>query len=189
MNTTAIARNSLLIAEPFLGDANFERSVVLICEHTDDDGSFGLILNQTTTLHVSDVIDDVYADIPLFVGGPVQPDTLHYLHRRPDLIDNSIRLGEGLYWSGDFGQVKQALNIGTLTEADARFFIGYSGWEAGQLHRELDEKAWIMTRTNSGSDANFLFDTPPDQLWRGILKRMGGQYKVLSNYPVDPRLN
>jgi len=185
MKTKTIARNSLLIAEPFLGDDNFKRSVVVVCEHTADDGTFGLILNQGTTLHVSDVIDDIYADIPLYVGGPVQPDTLHYIHRRPDLIDGSIPLGEGLYWSGNFEQVKQALNIGTLTEADARFFIGYSGWESGQLTKELNEKTWIISQT----DADFLFDTPADQLWRDILKRMGGQYKALSNYPVDPRLN
>ena len=180
-----ITRNSLLIAEPFLGDANFERSVVVICEHTEAEGTFGLILNQTTTLTVSDVIDDIYADIPLFVGGPVQPDTLHYLHRRPDLIDNAIPLGKGIYWSGNFEQVKQALNLGTLTEADARFFIGYSGWESGQLTKELNEKTWIL----SGTDADYLFATPADQLWRGVLKQMGGQYKAISNYPVDPRLN
>ena len=185
MKTKTITRNSLLIAEPFMGDANFERTVVMICEHSEDDGTFGLVLNQGTTLHVSDVIDDIYADIPLFVGGPVQPDTLHYIHRRPDLIDGSIALGEGIYWSGNFEQVKQALNLGTLTEADARFFIGYSGWESGQLTKELDEKTWIISQT----DADFLFSTPADNLWRDILKRMGGQYKVLSNYPVDPRLN
>ncbi|HEX9955639.1 MAG TPA: YqgE/AlgH family protein, partial [Fibrella sp.] len=69
--------------------------------------------------------------------------------------------------------------------ADARFFIGYSGWESGQLTKELDEKTWIISQT----DADFLFSTPADNLWRDILKRMGGQYKVLSNYPVDPRLN
>ncbi len=185
MKTKTITRSSLLIAEPFLGDANFERSVVVVCEHTEEDGTFGLILNQATTLHVSDVIDDIYADIPLFVGGPVQPDTLHYIHRRPDLIEGAIPLGEGIYWSGNFEQVKQALNIGTLTEADARFFIGYSGWESGQLTKELDEKTWIISQT----DADFLFDTPAEQLWRGILKRMGGQYKAISNYPVDHRLN
>ena len=185
MKTKTITRNSLLIAEPFMGDANFERSVVMVCEHTHNDGTFGLVLNQSTTLHVSDVIDDIFADIPLFVGGPVQPDTLHYIHRRPDLIEGSIALGEGIYWSGNFEQVKQALNLGTLTEADARFFIGYSGWDSGQLTKELAEKTWIISQT----DADFLFNTPADRLWRDTLKRMGGQYKVLSNYPVDPRLN
>jgi putative transcriptional regulator len=127
---STVTNGSLLIAEPFLGDSNFERSVVLVCEHSDE-GTFGLVLNQTTNLNLSDVIDDVYAEYPLFLGGPVQQNTLHYLHRRPDLIDGSIRVGEGLFWSGDFEQVKQAINIGTLPETDIRFFVGYSGyWRA-----------------------------------------------------------
>lgn len=184
MNTPSITNGSLLIAEPFLGDSNFERSVVLVCEHNQE-GTFGLVLNQSTNLTLSDVLDDLYADIPLFIGGPVQQNTLHFIHRRPDLIDESMEIRPGLFWSGNFEQIKQAVNLGTLTERDARFFIGYSGWSEGQLDEELAEKAWIVTST----DADFLFDTPADGFWRGVLKRMGGEYKVMSNYPVDPRLN
>lgn len=186
MNTTpsTVRNGNLLIAEPFMGDTNFERSVVLICEHNQA-GTFGLVLNQQTDLHLSDVIEEVHADLPLFVGGPVQQNTLHFIHRRPDLIDGSIRVEEGLYWSGDFEQIKQAVNLGTLTERDARFFIGYSGWSEGQLDAELQQKAWIISRTN----ADFLFDTPTNEFWRGVLKRMGGEYKSIAHYPVDPRLN
>ncbi len=183
-STTPLTNGSFLIAEPYLGDTNFERSVVIVCEHNSE-GTFGLVLNQTTALTLSDVIEDVYADYPLFVGGPVGQNTLHYLHRRPDLIDGSIRLGEGLYWSGNFEQVKQAVNIGTMPEKDIRFFVGYSGWGEGQLDDELDEKAWIVTRSN----ARFLFDTPVDEFWRGILKSMGGEFKAIAHYPLDPRLN
>lgn len=184
MITPSVTNGSLLIAEPFLGDTNFERSVVLLCEHTEE-GTFGLVLNQATNLHLSDVLDDAYADLTLYTGGPVQQNTLHFIHRRPDLIDNAVKIAQGLYWSGDFEQVKQALNVGTLTDSDIRFFIGYSGWGTGQLADELEAKSWIVTQV----EAAFIFDTPADQFWRGILKRMGGEYKVLSNYPVDPRLN
>ena len=183
-NTPAVTSGSLLIAEPFMGDTNFDRSVVLICEHSPA-GTFGLVLNQTTDLNLSDVIEDVYVDQQLFIGGPVQQNTLHFIHRRPDLIDGAVRISDGLYWSGDFEQVKQAVNIGTLTERDIRFFVGYSGWDAGQLAGELGQKAWIISR----ADTAFLFDTPADQFWRGVLKRMGGEYKSIAHYPVDPRLN
>lgn len=183
-NTPTVTNGDLLIAEPFMGDTNFERSVVLVCEHSAA-GTFGLVLNQLTDIHLSDVIEEVHADIPLFVGGPVQQNTLHFIHRRPDLIDNSIRINDGLYWSGDFDQVKQAVNLGTLSENDIRFFIGYSGWSEGQLDEELGQKAWIVSR----SDANFLFNTPTKEFWRGVLKRMGGEYKSIAHYPVDPRLN
>lgn len=182
--STSVTNGNLLIAEPFMGDTNFERSVVLVCEHSDA-GTFGLVLNQLTDIHLSDIVDEIHADLPLYVGGPVQQNTLHFIHRRPDLIDNSIRILNGLYWSGDFEQIKEAVNIGTLTERDARFFIGYSGWNEGQLAEELNQKAWIVSRT----DADFLFDTPTDEFWRGVLKRMGGEYKSIAHYPVDPRLN
>lgn len=186
MNTTpsTVRNGDLLIAEPFMGDTNFERSVVLVCEHNQA-GTFGLVLNQSTDIHLSDVIEEVHTDLPLFVGGPVQQNTLHFIHRRPDLIDGSIRVEDGLYWSGDFDQIKQAVNLGTLTERDARFFIGYSGWSEGQLDAELQQKAWIISHIN----ADFLFDTPTNEFWRGVLKRMGGEYKAIAHYPVDPRLN
>lgn len=183
-NPPSVTNGNLLIAEPFLGDSNFERSVVLVCEHSDA-GTFGLVMNQLTDIHLSDVIEEIRPDLPLFVGGPVQQNTLHFIHRRPDLIDNSVRILDGLYWSGDFEQIKDAVNVGTLTERDARFFIGYSGWDEGQLAEELSQKAWIVSRT----DADFIFDTPVDAFWRGVLKRMGGQYKSIAHYPLDPRLN
>ena len=186
MNTNIpdVTNGNLLIAEPFMGDTNFERSVVLICEHSLA-GTFGLVLNQRTDIHLGDVIEEVHADFPLFVGGPVQQNTLHFIHRRPDLIDGSIRVLDDLYWSGDFEQIKRGVNIGTLTERDIRFFVGYSGWGEGQLESELEQKAWIVSRT----DAEFLFDTPADAFWRGVLKRMGGEYKSIAHYPVNPRLN
>lgn len=184
MNRPSVTNGNLLIAEPFLGDTNFERSVVLVCEHSAE-GTFGLVLNQTTSLTLSDVLDDTYAELMLFTGGPVQQNTLHFIHRRPDLIDGSVEVMDGLFWSGDFEQVKRAVNLGTLTNRDVRFFIGYSGWSGGQLADELDAKSWIVART----DTAFLFDTPPDQFWRGVLKQMGGEFKSIAHYPLDPRLN
>ncbi|WP_420155655.1 YqgE/AlgH family protein [Siphonobacter sp.] len=180
-----VTRGSLLLAEPFLGDENFERSVVLICEHNEQ-GTFGLVLTQTTELLLDDVIeDDIYPDVPLFVGGPVEKNTLHYIHRRPDLIEGSTELQDGLFWSGDFEQIKKLLNLGSLPAGDIRFFIGYSGWGEGQLSDELNRDSWIVSNTRPGQ----LFDCPTDQLWRSTLRDMGGAYRVLSHYPTDPRLN
>ncbi|MFN3849231.1 MAG: YqgE/AlgH family protein [Spirosomataceae bacterium] len=178
------SKGKLLIAEPFLGDPNFERSVVLLCEHNEN-GSFGFVLNQQTNLKLEDVIDDVYADFPLFLGGPVEQNTLHFIHRLGDIIDGTIDIGNGLFWTGDFDSVRSLLNIGKIKENDIRLFIGYSGWSEGQLESEMKRNSWIVSET----DANFIFDTPTDQFWRSVLKRMGGEYKVLSNYPTDPRLN
>ena len=185
MAIPTVTKGSLLIAEPFLNDSNFERSVVLMCEHNER-GSFGLVWNQPTQLHLDDVLtDDIYPDVPLYVGGPVEHNTLHFIHRRPDLIGQARPLAEGLHWSGDFEDVKRLLNLGTLPVTDIRFFVGYSGWGEGQLEGELKRDSWIVTPAS----AEFLFDTPPEQFWRAVLRQMGGQYRVLSHYPTDPRLN
>lgn len=190
VNTSSAMRNvkqgSVLISEPFLGDPNFERSVVLICEHETTQGTFGLILNQTSNLLLADVLEEnIYPDIPLLVGGPVQHNTLHYLHRRPDLIDGGVEIMEGVTWGGNFTQVKELLNNGVLSPNDIRCFIGYSGWEIDQLVSELKKDSWIISETT----ADVIFDTPAEKFWRNLLKDMGGDFKVMSNYPIDPRLN
>ena len=181
-----ISNGSLLISEPFLGDPNFERSVVLICEHETTNGSFGLVLNQTSHLQLADVLEEnIYPDVPLFVGGPVQHNTLHYLHRRPDVIDGGIEVMKGVVWGGNFQQVKELLNNGVLSPNDIRCFIGYSGWSSEQLEKEMKKDSWIVAKTT----ADVIFDTPTENFWRSILKDMGGDFKVMSNYPIDPRLN
>ncbi len=177
-------KGHLLIAEPFLGDSNFERSVIFLCEHNEQ-GSFGLVLNQSTSLTLNDVFDTpVSTDFPLYLGGPVEQNTLHFIHRLP-FLEDAIPVGNDLYWSGDFEQLVSLLNVGKITEQDIRFFIGYSGWSAGQLDNEMKRNSWIVSQT----DASFIFNTPSKEFWRAVLRRMGGDFKVKSNYPIDPRLN
>ncbi len=180
-----VKKGDLLIAEPFLGDPNFERSVVLLCEHQEN-GSFGFVLNQATDMKISDVLDDLdYSDFPVYIGGPVEQDTLHFIHRMGFAIEDTQEISPGLFWGGDFEQVQTWLQMGKISEEDLRFFVGYSGWTGGQLEHELDDDAWIISHVKS----DFIFDTPSSQLWREVLRQMGGKHKVLSNYPIDPRLN
>ncbi len=177
---------SILISEPFLGDPNFERSVILLCNHSEDEGTFGLVLNRLSNLKLSDVVDiynDAF-DVTLGIGGPVQYNTLHYIHRLSNL-PQAVKLGEDLYWGGDFEMLRTMIGSGIVTSADIRFFLGYSGWTPGQLQEEIDKNVWIV----NNNAVNKLFNLEADTLWRSILRQMGGKYKVLSNYPVDPRLN
>lgn len=175
---------SILISEPFLGDPNFERTVVLVCKH-DEEGSFGLVLNRLSTLKLSDVLEyEPGFDSPLSVGGPMEYNTLHYIHRLPEIAE-SIVLNEGLYWGGDYEQLLGLISGGQIDAADIRFFLGYSGWSPGQLEEEVDKNVWIVN--NNASDKLFTLDA--ETLWRQILKEMGGKYKVLANYPIDPSLN
>ncbi|WP_149241624.1 YqgE/AlgH family protein [Dyadobacter sp. 32] len=179
------SKGCLMIAKPFLGDPNFERGVILLCTYNEQ-GSFGFVLNQVTELFLGDVLEEtIYQDIPLHLGGPVEKNTLHFIHRRPDLITGGDEIMKGVFWGGDFEQAKTQLNINGLDKTDIRFFIGYSGWGGGQLENEMKEESWIVTQ----ADSDFLFSTPPESFWREILRKMGGAYRSIAHYPIDPRLN
>jgi putative transcriptional regulator len=180
---------TLLISKPFLGDPNFERSVVLLCRDEPVDGSFGLVLNRLTSLVLDDVLDlppeaTAAAQVPIYVGGPVEPNTLHYLHRRADL-PGATDLGQGVYWGGDFEMLLGLLGSGAVEAADVRLFAGYSGWSPGQLATEMQGQSWIRHPASAGK----VFTLASDAFWREILREKGGKFKVLANYPVDPRLN
>lgn len=169
---------SILISEPYLGDPNFERSVILLCSHEEEEGYFGLVLNRASNLNLSDVLDvfDDDFDMNLGIGGPVQYNTLHYIHRLPDL-PQAVKLGEDVYWGGDFETLRTMIDTGVVKKDDIRFFLGYSGWTPGQLQEEIDKNVWIV----NNNAANKLFNLDVETLWRSILREMGGKFKVLSN--------
>ena len=180
---------TLLISKPFLGDPNFERSVVLLCRDEPADGTFGLVLNRLTNLTLGDVLDlpapdHAAATAPLYLGGPVEPDTLHFVHQRADLF-GAQDLGQGVYWGGDFAALLGLLGNGTVPPEEVRLFVGYSGWSRGQLAAEMQGQSWIRQPASAGK----VFTLASDAFWRDILREKGGRYKVLANYPVDPSLN
>jgi len=178
-----------LVSEPFMDDPNFSRTVVLLAEHNEK-GSLGFVLNRQLNASINNIIEDLPAfKAPVFLGGPVEQNTLHFVHRLGDLVRGSRLIAEGLYWSGDFDDVRELIANGKIATRDILFFVGYSGWGEGQLEQELTQKAWIVAPSN----AEFVFTKNYQDLWRKILRHMGEahseRYKVISNYPVDPRLN
>ena len=176
----------LLISEPFLHDPNFDRTVILVCENGDD-GTFGLVVNKMTDVLLDEVMNESFDFTgKLNLGGPVEQNTLHYIHRIQTPIEGAVEIGEGLYWSGDYEQIKLLIKSGLVGENDIKFFLGYSGWSEGQLRKELDSQSWFVKPKATASQ---IFDLNEDELWRSILTEMGGKYKVFSNYPSDPRLN
>ncbi|AYB33801.1 YqgE/AlgH family protein [Chryseolinea soli] len=178
-------KGRLLISEPFLPDPNFERTVVLLCEHNEE-GSFGFVINKPSILKIAEVMEEASnLDDIVFVGGPVQQDTLHFLHRNTS-ITNAVKIQDDIYWGGDFQSLMTQLNTSVIKPSDIRFYLGYSGWGQGQLESELQEDSWIVC---DFVDDTLLFDTDPTVIWKKALDNMGGRFSVYSNYPVDPRLN
>lgn len=179
-------QGDLLISEPFLPDANFERTVVLICENNQD-GAIGFVLNKPSMVSVGDVFEELDSlEKKMLVGGPVQQDSMHFLHRNLLDIGSGTKIGEGIYWGGNFEQLKILMQGNMVNSNDILYFLGYSGWAPGQLEEELNENSWIVSPDATAAQ---VFDLDPELLWREVLKNMGGRYRMFSNYPTDPRLN
>jgi putative transcriptional regulator len=178
-------KGSILVSEPYLADPNFERTIILLCEHNAE-GSFGFVLNKPSQAKITDLIEGMKNfDDTVYVGGPVQQDTLHYIHRL-DTLEGAVEIGNGIYWGGNFEQLNLLLLSQKLTDADLKFYLGYSGWSEGQLEEELKANSWIVS---DNVDEKLVFETNPEIMWQMALKAMGGRFSVYSNYPVDPRLN
>lgn len=187
MADLAPAPGILLLAPPVLDDPHFERAVVYLCQ-TDEDGAFGLVLNQTTTLSLAALMDGFErydAPIPLRQGGPVQPETLHVLHRAPGLVDGGEDLPGGVTWGGDLESLVEAFASKEADAEDFAFFLGYAGWSTGQLEEEIARGDWLLTPARAAD----LFETAPEDLWKTVLRRMGEPHSYLVHFPADPRLN
>lgn len=181
----SLKAGSLLISQPFLLDPNFSRVVVILVEHNSY-GGFGFILNRLFSKKLHEVITLKNSiSIPLYTGGPVEKDTIHFLHCRNDIIIGGINIINDLYWGGDFDQALELIAQKKLTLSQIRFFKGYAGWEKGQLEQEIKEKTWIIDQANS----NNVFCKNVKNLWKDVLINLGGEYKLMANYPINPQLN
>ncbi|NPV36145.1 MAG: YqgE/AlgH family protein [Bacteroidales bacterium] len=184
-NNVRPAAGMLLLAEPFLGDPFFSRSVVLLIEHNEE-GSFGLIINKEVPVKPAEAISSLgNYEGKVFVGGPVQPRSIFYLHTLGQRLAGSLPVIDHLYWGGDAMQLNQMIMKGEVKPGEVRFFLGYSGWSPGQLQDELKRDSWLVTKAS----ADFLLNTPPRHLWKALLQRMGGKYAYWINFPTDPLLN
>ena len=180
-----IQPGSILIADPFLKDPNFLRTVIFLCEHQNE-GSFGFVLNRKLEYVVGDLMNELAGcKFPVYYGGPVQQNTIHFLHRCGGLISGGQKITNEIYWGGEFDDVANLLQNNKLSPKDIRLFIGYSGWGEGQLNDEFNQKTWLTTF----SSERLVFANNVDQIWQEALKQLGGKYEQLIHYPIDPQLN
>jgi putative transcriptional regulator len=180
----ALKQGRILISEPLLADTYFKRSVVLLTEYSEK-GAVGFVLNKNIEVPLTEILDD----FPNFegtvgIGGPVEKDTIHFLHTLGEIVPNSVHVIDDIYWGGDFDSLKELINTGIVNPSQVRFFLGYSGWSPGQLEDEINENAWLVTQIESSkimlADKGF---------WKKTLEKLGKKYKVWSNTPENPTMN
>ncbi len=176
-------RGLLLVASPALLDPNFRRAVVLVTEHSED-GAVGLVLNHRSPVEVAGAVPQlepvVHHGEQVWVGGPVQPETVLVLGEFLDPDDAAVPL----FGSLGFPSLADPEEIVPATTR-RRVFAGTAGWGAGQLEAELADEDWIL----EPALVDDAFTDEPEELWRDVLRRKGGIYELVARMPEDPRVN
>ncbi|MCL3851049.1 MULTISPECIES: YqgE/AlgH family protein [Parabacteroides] len=186
-NNVLPAQGSILMSEPFLQDAYFQRSVVLLVEHNTE-GSMGFVLNKKTDLIVNTFFPELeeYPEIPIYLGGPVSANRLFFIHSLGDLIvPDSVKIKDHLYFDGDFEALKRYMLKGHSIEGKVKFFLGYSGWTKGQLGSEINKNSWVVSHATK---ENILL-ADGESFWKNSLEQLGSNYEAWTKYPKDPYLN
>lgn len=185
-NNQKPTEGNLLISEPFMLDPTFERSVIMLCEHTEE-GSVGLVLNHRSHLLLSDIFGEIKSEeFPLYLGGPVNNSALYFLHKMNDILPGGINIYEDIYWGGDFEKLIYLINENLINPNDVKFFLGYSGWSPNQLNDELNQNSWAVHKT---FPAELVFLLDGEDLWKQALINLGPKYAHVANFPKSPHLN
>ena len=121
----------------------------------------------------------VELEAPVFLGGPVADDQLFFIHTLGDLIPDSAPIIDGLYWGGDNETLKTLVNTGIANEDNVRFFLGYAGWDSGQLVGELVRNSWLVGQIT----AEQYLHTTPERMWEDSIDRMKGPYEMWKRFP------
>jgi putative transcriptional regulator len=184
-NSLKPAKGRLLLSEPFMGDYYFGRSVILLAEHNEE-GTVGVILNKPAIAGFNEVLKDFPEfDSPVYIGGPVETNSLFYIHTIGKQIEGSVEINGGLFWGGDIEAIKEMILLKMIKPNDIRFYIGYSGWGEDQLKSELERNSWLVAPTDKDS----IFNTDPLAMWNKFIEKMGNEYRYWTKFPIDPNMN
>jgi putative transcriptional regulator len=175
---------ALLIAEPFNPEPTFKRSVVLVSQYNSK-GTIGFIINKPTQLKVHQALDDFPEfDAVVYWGGALKLDSIYYIHSIENL-SGSHKIGDGIFWGGDYQQLKLMIEAGEVKTEQIKFLAGYSAWNPLQLEQELQTDNWWIT----GADQYCILVEEPTVVWGNVLQRMGHVYGILNDFPEDPGVN
>lgn len=191
-HTTSVnpKRGSLLMAEPLMKDDYFGRAVVLVLDIDEHEGHLGLVMNKPTEFDLNDLIPELGLKrrIPVYCGGPVDHARVFMLHTLGDYFEGSVEILPGLYVGGSIDQIYEYLAEGGELEGKIRFFLGYSGWTAGQLQNEILKNVWAATK-EEGQQTARLLENKGEAYWRREVERMGEDMRGWLLVPSNPSYN
>ena len=178
-------KGRLLISEPSLDNNFFFKSIILLTHHNNEE-SIGLIINRPTKVKLNEIINNIpLGDFPIYVGGPVEKKSLHFIHTLGSIIPNSTQIIDNIYFGGDFDFIIKLIQGNKISKDQIRFFIGYTGWGPEQLNNEIREEAWIVE--NHKDTICMHYST--SKLWSDMIKTQNIKYAIWSNMPKSPDLN
>lgn len=179
-------KGRILIAEPFLPGSYFNRSVILLVAHSEK-GAVGFILNKKVDYPIHEIMPDFPDfDVDVYIGGPVSTDSLYFIHSLGSSISGAIHIKDNLYWGGDFEELKNQIRLGMVKPGEVRFFLGYSGWEGGQLEEELGENSWLVSEIE---EKKVMLVQNRQKMWLENVREVGGKYLMWEHFPENPSLN
>jgi putative transcriptional regulator len=180
-----LEKGILLLAEPFMADPGFKRAAVLLSDYGKE-GAVGFILNKPLHIPVHTLISDFpEVDNMAYYGGPVANDTLHYVHNIGHILDESLEIGNGVYWGGNFSQLKALIRQGLVQQDNIQFFVGYSGWSTGQLEEEMEVQSWVKAPFHP----EYVFGNVQGDLWKNAMNGLGASYSILADMPEQTNWN
>ena len=186
MSSNKINIGKLLIAEPSsVYEQPFNRSIVLLTEHNQE-GTVGFIINKPLEYSINDLIPIIIAEFSVFYGGPVSPENVYFIHNVPEIINDGLKISNGLFWGGDFDKTIIEINKGNIKKNNIRFFLGYSGWEINQLEDEIEFKHWILTENHYKKN---ILSVETNDFWKDKIQELGGDYLLWANAPENPFWN
>jgi putative transcriptional regulator len=177
-----VQTGSVLIAQPFWQDEKYRRSVIVILEHTNE-GSKGIILNKLSTLMINEALPELEAGLPLFYGGPFNPEIISFIHSYPT-FPQTFSMGNELFFDGNYGYLLEMFRTKSINLTKIRFFSGFVFWTPGQLEAEIQEGKWWTSELS----AHEFFTSSSDELWTYELLTNGHIYGLLNELP-DPGFN
>jgi putative transcriptional regulator len=152
INNPSIRTGTIIEATHALAGSVFEHAIIYIVR-IDDTGVVGFVVNKQFNRRFNELTEfSHYSSFLMFDGGPVDHEHLYFLHRRPDLIADGTPVDNGVYFGGDFQTTIDLLQSGTVSGSDVRLFVGYCGWDIGELESEMEEGSWVISHHTSPFD-------------------------------------